>query len=378
MAALKENFGYALVDARTDKVVRFINFSTIQNDVRNYIKSSSFYTRTYTEGATYLLFNSLFDDNFDLTMWLIDVLEKKGVDDPKLKTVLYTKTYYATERDKRGLKDLTNEYITSSNSKMHHYEIPILYEYDLKSDEKDEKHIVSRKDLLDPFMTNVRICFELACKAFKVQYFSKEEANNKGLAEEYKIYEVCKALEDVNSPTGVLKIYNIIVPYLLFNPEKIKGINFEDLKNNLKKYSLSVNEYNNHFSKEEIEEMKNLKKYLLNIRKFIDFSSLKEETANEYGEIFNKAFNSIDTMYRVIVRSNKGNENIKYDPSENKNYTKLEQITEIYKYFDSLKRKGEFTINDDVNYAYRLVFNIVDCNKLLMKHSLNNGTQRTK
>ena len=311
MATLKENFGYALTSAKTGKVVRIINVPEIITEMRKELKNNSNFKGSYSDNVVTILFNSMFEDNFDLAIWLVNTIEAKGIEDNMLNEVVGVKFYFASDKALDGYQTLNNRFLQHIQTKRVYSELPLIYSFDFKMDNDDQSHAIMQKDLLNPFIGILKLGEQTKCTSEKKKIPLDRLKTDKDL---YSLYLLLSSGKKVSSKSldDVKNALSVINTYICNNYQDIKGLNYSEFEEKLLKYNEVLLNIEKPASKEHMEIIKDYRNYVISVVKNISFEKLYEVITSEYYPLFQKVLSYVSSLYINNTRYEDDNDHISF------------------------------------------------------------------
>lgn len=377
MASSKQKFGYVLVSAKTDKVVKLIYLPDILSDMKKELKSSSTFKGNYSDNVTMLLFNSLFANNYVLTNWLIKTIKNKGISNELLDIALYTKQFFTTQNEIQNLTEISDSFMLHIKSNLKYYEIPLILGDSYKNAEDDSEHLLFKKDLFNPFIAISKIGVDLSNRKEKYsQPFENIDKNHLELFDLYNLYIASKKISS-SSLDEVKNAISVINSYIILYYEKLANFDINTFKARLSEYNNFVLNISKPATKEQIDNVKKYRSYIIELFKGFDFNQNYKELSCDYNPLFKEILLVLEPKYMSVTRYE---DDIDYDIFSKLNDS--EKIKQIYRYFQGLKNKGELEYkvsSDSTNYIIKLLlfldkFNVIKDSKEQSK----NGNSRQR
>ena len=338
MAIQKEFFGYALQSVDSNTIIRILNVSDLAPVMRKYIRENSQFKSAYSDNLSMLIFNSLFNSNEELTCWLINVLKTRGVNDSRLDGTIETKLYYATDEKIVNRERLNGYFSKLINAKKNYYELPFIYSYQLKQCEEDKSHVLTQRDLINPFFAQLKLAsgIKINTDDAKRTMKSKEEIINNKSAELYDVYEAAKLLSS-KSISSIKDSLLILLPYISLNHSTINDFNISEFNEKLSEFNKLVLSFSESTTPEKLTKLNQFRKYIYEIIKRINFNKLYKVSDNsEFDELFNKIFTSYEKKFNQFTQNEEDIDKSKYNT-----LSKYEKLDTMISYFKNKRVKGE-------------------------------------
>ncbi len=328
MATLRETFTYNIIGKDSGKTYATLNFQDLKGDIQSRISKLS-----SDELTNLVLFNTTFDNEEELIIYLLDLLAQKG-------------NYIST--DNEDIKLEFDEVTYKKDDLVGTYPLQITYKNDIETLFFTESELrISNNDFKNSLFGLLKLAYYVNSITESQGMLSEEEAASKGLWRLYNLYNDFISLANAkgyNEAKGYIEALYRGLTY-----DNSLNINLTEIRKLYFGLDDKVNRnYQSKPTQGQIDVVSSIRKYLVKFFKSntIDFKKLTKAYYSEYGSISDELFNEVDLIVKSGPYYNDG-----FDKDMYNSLSKKDKIKYVYNFLQGLSRRGELNLSS-TNHRY--------------------------
>ena len=333
MAALKEKYSYDIVGEESNKIYTRFYYQDIKNDIQSCLSKLS-----NDDLISCVMFNLSFENESDLCCFFADLCIKQDID------VIPTD---------ENIKIVFNQMMYKKEELQSIYSLPLVFKNDLSQLFDVESDLeLNINDFRKPLFGLLKLSYIANVKTDSLGMLSLDELKEKNLLKLYQLYNDLSMLEQTNRYNEAKSLVEAI--YRDLNIVELPESNLNEINNLYSALDDRVNRiYTNKPTQEQIDIVKNVKKYLLSLKRsnIINFNKLSKASYSGYGVYSEDLYREIDTIVMNGPCYNDG-----FDRELYKTLSKKDKIKYAYNFFLILNRRGEL---DTSNFNHRYLIKLL-------------------